>query len=386
MRDSFDVIVVGAGYVGSCAAYHLSKAGLKTAMIDRGLFAAAASRANFGNVQIMGMEMEKSVEMITTAARKFDTLEETLDWNVGLKRIGGLLLIQNEERWHYLEHRLEVVRSVGIEAELIPAARLREIEPYLEPAGLLGGFYHEKEGQVDPFQFVWGHLTRARQHGLREFYDVEVTGFIVNGGRVEGVRTTIGDFYAGKVVLCTGARTRILGKMLGRDWDISYILGQALVTEIAPPALHSYMASASFFKRAGESTEKGKVMTNFTIGQSVHGNILLGEAMYEADHFHQEVPYPSLTGVTKTVLNYFPSFRKLRVIRSWSAPVANTSDNCPLFGPVAGLEGLILATAFLSTVIAAPLAGETIMQLATRGNCDLDIAGFSPERSRINLN
>ncbi len=48
MRDSFDVIVVGAGYVGSCAAYHLSKAGLKTAMIDRGLFAAAASRANFG--------------------------------------------------------------------------------------------------------------------------------------------------------------------------------------------------------------------------------------------------------------------------------------------------------------------------------------------------
>jgi len=62
MRDSFDVIVVGAGYVGSCAAYHLSKAGLKTAMIDRGLFAAAASRANFGNVQIMGWKWKKALK------------------------------------------------------------------------------------------------------------------------------------------------------------------------------------------------------------------------------------------------------------------------------------------------------------------------------------
>ncbi len=44
------------------------------------------------------------------------------------------------------------------------------------------------------------------------------------------------------------------GKNAGTGLGYFYILGQGVVTEIAPPALHSYMASASFFKRAGEST------------------------------------------------------------------------------------------------------------------------------------
>ena len=54
MNNTFDAIVVGAGYIGSSIAYHLSKAGLKTALFDQGPFAAGASRANYGNIQITG--------------------------------------------------------------------------------------------------------------------------------------------------------------------------------------------------------------------------------------------------------------------------------------------------------------------------------------------
>lgn len=382
MANTFDAIVVGAGFVGASVAYHLCAAGVKTALFDRGVFAAAASGANFGNIQIMGMELEKSVEMVTLAAKKFETLEQELDCSVGLRRIGGLLLIQDEERWHSLEKRLQVVRSAGIQAEMLPAERLREIEPLIVPAGLLGGFYHAGEGQVDPFRFIWGYLRRARQCGLKEFYNEEVIGFKMRGERVEGIRTANGDTCAETVVLCTGARTLSLAEMLGQDWGLSYILGQAMATEPVPPVLQSYIASASFFKRTGENAEKGKVVTNFSFSQSPHGHLLLGEAMYEADHFRKDVPYESLPGVCELAVRYFPSFRKLRVLRSWSTPVAHTADNCPLLGPVAGLGGLILATAFQSTVIIAPLIGEAVMQLVTSGKCSFNIEGFSPERGR----
>ncbi|NPV74952.1 MAG: FAD-binding oxidoreductase [Anaerolineae bacterium] len=382
MNNIFDAIVVGAGFVGASVAYHLCTAGVKTALFDRGLCAAAASGANFGNIQIMGMELEKSVEMVTLAAKKFDTLEQELDYSVGLRRIGGLLLIQDEERWHSLEKRLRVIRSAGIQAEMLQADRLREIEPLIAPAGLLGGFYHAREGQVDPFRFIWGHLQRARQRGLKEFYNEEVIGFKVKGEQVEGIQTAKGITYAETVVLCTGARTRLLAKMLGRDWGLSHILGQAMVTEPVPPVLHNYIASASFFKRTGENAEKGKVVTNFSFSQSPYGHLLLGEAMYEADHFRKDVPYASLPEVCESAARYFPSFRKLRVLRSWSTPVAHTADNCPLLGPVAGLCGLILATAFQSTVIIAPLIGEAVMQLVTSGKCGFNIAGFSPERGQ----
>ncbi|NPV74953.1 MAG: FAD-binding oxidoreductase [Anaerolineae bacterium] len=384
MQSAFDVIVVGAGYVGSSVAYHLCLAGVKTALFDRGAFAAAASRANYGNIQIQDMELEKSVEMIRLATRKFEKLEQELDWKVGLRRIGGLLPIENENQWRLMEERLKVVRSAGFQSELLPAERLKEVEPLIDTSGLLGGLYHDKEGQVDPFQFVWGHLRRARQHGLKEFYGVEVTGFLEKSGRVEGIRTTKGDFNAKTVVLCTGARTRLLGKTLGRDWDVQYVLGQAMVSEPIEPALRCHTASASFFEHTGENTAKGAVIANLAISQSPHGHLLLGEAMYEADHFRQDVPYASLPAVSKSVLRFFPSFRKLRILRGWSAPVAHTSDSCPLLGPVAGLDGLILATAFRSTVIISPLVGETVMQLITRGNCDLNIEGFLPERNNKN--
>ncbi len=59
-----------------------------------------------------------------------------------------MLLIQNEERWHYLEHGWKWYVSVGIEAELIPAARLREIEPYLEPAGLWAVFIRKRKARL----------------------------------------------------------------------------------------------------------------------------------------------------------------------------------------------------------------------------------------------
>jgi len=384
MENVYDVVVVGAGYVGSSAAYHLCMAGVKTALFDRGVFSAAASRANYGNIQIQDMELEKSVEMIKMAARKFETLEQELDWKVGLRRIGGLLPIENENQWRLMKEREKVVRSAGFQSELLPAERLKEVEPLIDSNGLLGGLYHEREGQVDPFQFVWGHLRRARQRGLKEFFGVEVTGFLEKSGRVEGVRTTKGDFYAKTVVLCTGARTRLLGKTLGRNWDVQYVLGQAMVTEPVGHALNSHVSSASFFEQTGESAAKGTVYANLAISQTAHGHLLLGEAMYEADHFRQDVPSTSLPAISKSVLRFFPSFRKLRILRGWSAPVAHTSDGCPLLGPAAGLDGLILATAFRSTVIISPLVGETVMQLITRGNCDLDIKGFLPERNNKN--
>ena len=119
------------------------------------------------------------------------------------------------------------------------------------------------------------------------------------------------------------------------------------------------------------------------VGQSQHGHLLLGEAMVSGEVLQRDVPSRSLPVVAKCVLRYFPSFRKLHVRRSWSAPVAYTEDSCPWFGPVPDIEGLFLATAFRSTVIVAPLIGEMVTQLVTSGKCDLMIDNFQPERNSV---
>jgi sarcosine oxidase subunit beta len=380
MSNIFDVIVVGAGYIGSSVAYHLCAAGLRTALFDQGSMAAGASRAGYGNIQIQDMELSKSVELVRMARTRLANLEENLEWKVGLRRIGGLLLIENENQWQMMEARLKILRSEGIPSELVPAEHLRELEPCIDASALLGGLYHDGEGQVDPFQLIWGYLVNARRLGLQEFYYSEVTGFNVNSGRVKGINTPNGLYSADVVVLCTGANTRRLGNLLGRDWDIRYILGQAMLTDPVEPVLHNHISSASFFEQELAEQERA-VSVGLAISQSQHGHLLLGEAMVASNTFQRQVPSQSLPAVAACVLHYFPSFRKLNIQRSWSAPVAYTPDSCPWLGPVPGIEGLFLATAFRSTVIVTSLVGELVTQLVTCGKCELTIDDFLPERN-----
>ncbi|HUH97310.1 MAG TPA: FAD-binding oxidoreductase [Anaerolineales bacterium] len=381
MGSTFDVIVVGGGYIGSSVACHLSRAGLRTALLDQGGFAAGASRANFGNIQIQDLELNKSFDMIRTASTRFEKLEAELDRKVGLRRLGSLLLIENEQQWKLMETRLEALHLGGIPSELVAARRLGELEPLIDPSPLLGALYHAREGQVDPFLLINAYLVQARRRGLQEFYFTEVTGFSVHGGRLQGVLTSQGRFSTAQVVLCTGAHTRRLGMLLGREWDIPYVLGQAMVTEPIRPILHNHISSASFFEQAGAGNAE-TIGVGLAVSQSHQGQMLLGEALVAADAFQRQVPRRALGVMAECVLRHFPSFCSLRVQRSWSAPVAYTSDSCPWLGPVQGIEGLLIATAFRSTVIVTPLIGETVAQLVTSGKCDLIIDDFLPERNR----
>ena len=78
--------------------------------------------------------------------------------------------------------------------------------------------------------------------------------------------------------------------------------------------------------------------------------------------------------------HYFPALRSLRVLRGWATPVAFTRDGLPFLGPVKEIPGLILATAFKSTVIVTPLVGELVTHLVMGEQTGLDLAPFSPDR------
>ncbi|MCO6449631.1 MAG: FAD-binding oxidoreductase, partial [Caldilineales bacterium] len=61
---------------------------------------------------------------------------------------------------------------------------------------------------------------------------------------------------------------------------------------------------------------------------------------------------------------YLPMLRDVRILRGWAAPVAFTHNGLHLLGPVDGIGGLILATAFKSTVIVTPLVGSVVAEMA----------------------
>jgi glycine/D-amino acid oxidase-like deaminating enzyme len=263
---------------------------------------------------------------------------------------------------------------------LVPANGLAEIEPLLNHRVVLGACYYPNEGQVYPFALMWAYLRRARSHGLTLNTNTEVTGFDLRGGRLRGVHTSQGDFSTGVVVLTTGAWTPCLGRALGLNWDIRHVHGQAIVTERMERVLNCHIASAAFFEDLHEEANGPGVGAVLAISQATHGNVLLGEAAVVTDDLGSRSTLGGQAAIADVVARFFPAMRRLRVLRGWAAPVAFTADSLPFLGPVKGVEGLILATAFKSTVIVTPLVGETVAQLVLDGRTDLDLTPFSPDR------
>ncbi|NOX62988.1 MAG: FAD-binding oxidoreductase [Chloroflexi bacterium] len=387
---NYDALVIGAGYIGCAVAHDLSEAGLRTALLDRGPVAAGASRANYGNVQVQDAELEHSLSMIMAGFERFANLEARLGRDVGLRKLGSLLLIENEAQWRRMEARLPALHAAGVEAELIPAKYLPEVEPLLDPASALGACYHPHEAQVNPFALIWAYVAAGQEKGLDVHHGVEVTGFEMRGGRVKGVRTHQGTFSCDMVALCTGAWTPQLARLLGREWAISHVRGQAIVTERSHLRLQNHVASAAFFEEAQPTlsssgriveTEAASEKAILAISQTAEGHFLLGEAALVTDRLDSTATIAGQSAIARLVERHFPAVRGLRVLRGWAAPVAYTDDELPFFGPVDGIERLFVAAAFKSTVIVTPLVGETVAQWALDGRTDLDLTPFSPDRS-----
>jgi sarcosine oxidase subunit beta len=377
---TYDAIVVGAGYIGCAAAAALSEAGLRTALLDRGGVPGGASRANYGNVQVQDAELMYSLPMVTAGYRRFADLEEELGCSVGYRRAGSLLLIETEAQWQLMAARIPTLHAAGIQAELVPAERLAELEPLLDRRAVLGACYHPNEGQVSPFAFMAAYLRRGRQSGLSLHPQIEVTGFDIRNGRLRGVSTRAGQFSSDTVILTSGAWTPGLGRLLGRNWRIPHVHGQALVTERSDLRLRNHLSSAAFFESMHDEPVGGLVAAVLAVSQTADGYFLLGEAGAITDDLGTYSTPAGQAAIAREVMRFLPSIARLRVLRGWAAPVAFTADGLPFLGPVAGLPGLILATAFKSTVVVAPLIGGTVTQLVCEGRTDIDLAPFSPDR------
>jgi glycine/D-amino acid oxidase-like deaminating enzyme len=385
MNKNFDALVVGAGYIGCSVAYYLTQAGVKTALLDRDSVGGGASRANYGNIQVQDAEMDHSLPMVVEGYRHCLEIEKELDRSVGYYKLGSLLTIETEAQWKTMESRLPGLRQVGIEAELIPAERIPELEPLLSPKHLLGALYNPNEGQIVPFDLMWAYVSRAREQGLKYFQSTEVVDFILspNMDQIKGVITDQGRFESPVVILTTGAWTKRLGQKIGRNWKIDFVHGQAFITQAIDRALNNHLASAAFFEDSHEDNSEETGLSEsavLAISQSAHGHLLLGEASFPTEQIGYNVTPGAASAIAHQVTRMFPSFKELSALRSWASPVAYTHDGRPFLGPVEGLSGLFLATAFRSTVIATPLAGKTIAQLVTKGHSDLDISAFSPDR------
>ncbi|KAL4993122.1 FAD dependent oxidoreductase [Aspergillus recurvatus] len=329
-QQTSDIVIVGAGIVGSALAYFLSSSddARKVTVIERDL-----SRLNGSTGYAPGFVGQfNESEVLTRLA--IDSVGEYLKVPGGFDQVGGLEVATSTAGVENLGWRLERARERGLRAELISAQKAAEMAQDLVKGDNASALYFPADGTANPATITGYFQSEARARGV-EFLEGDVTEVRRGNGRVNGVMTSSGFVHAKKVVLATGIWAR---KLCDFETPIPVI-----------PVAHPYMY--------GEYHEPKPYKSPFVRYPEYHVYVrdhgpFFGLGSYDHKPLAEE---PNQTAVGDWVeefdttlqraLRLIPEKTKLFPREKFNGIFSMTPDNMPLVGEIPGTEGLYLAAA-----------------------------------------
>lgn len=183
-ENQFDAIIIGGGATGTGTARDCAMRGLKVLLVERNDFAAGATGRNHGLLH-SGSRY---------AVTDHESAAECIKENMILRRIAnhcveqhdGLFITLPEDDLAYQAKFVESCQAAGINAEIIDPKEALRMEPAANPT--LIGAVKVPDGSVDPFRLTMANVIDAKIHGAQILTQHEVTGFIIEQGRMTGVK------------------------------------------------------------------------------------------------------------------------------------------------------------------------------------------------------
>jgi sarcosine oxidase subunit beta len=149
---------------------------------------------------------------------------------------------------------------------------------------------------------------------------------LIEGGRVTGVETDMGTIRAERVGLAAAGATPALAAKAGVRLPIHTYALQAFVSEPVKPCLDTVLLYLG---------------TGTYLSQSDKGELVIGGGLDRVPTHGQRGNLPAQETVLSGLLEMFPPFGQLRLLRQWAGVVDVVPDSSPVIGP-AGPEGLYL--------------------------------------------
>ena len=228
---TYDVIVIGGGVTGAGGARDCALRGLRVLLLERHDYAHGASGRNHGL-------MHSGARYAVTDP---DSARECIEENEVLRRIAchcieptdGLFVTLPDDDLTYQATFVAACHQAGISAEVIDPQQALRLEPALNPE--VRGAVRVPDASVDPFALTLANVMDARLHGAVTLTEHEVTGLLMAGGRVEGVRAVdhrtgqSHDYHASVTINAAGIWGAAIVRHAGIDIQMFPAKGTMLV-------------------------------------------------------------------------------------------------------------------------------------------------------------
>ncbi|MFO1061926.1 MAG: sarcosine oxidase subunit beta family protein [Dongiaceae bacterium] len=329
-RPEYDIVIVGGGGHGLATAYYLAKEhGIaNVAVIEKGWLGGGNTGRNTTIVRSNYL-WDESAAIYEHSLKLWEGLSQDLNFNVMFSPRGLLSLAHTQHELRELHRRVNAIRLNGIDSEFLTVAQLREFCPILDcsPAArypVLGASLQRRGGTARHDAVAWGYARGADSRGVDIIQNCEVTGFRIADGRVQGVETTRGYIGARRIGMVAAGHSGVLAGLAGFRLPVESHPLQALVSEPIKPVLDTVVMSSA---------------VHVYVSQSDKGELVMGAGIDSYNSYAQTGSPPVVEHLLNALLELFPIFSRLRVLRQWGGIVDTCPDASPIIGrtPVEGL-------------------------------------------------
>ena len=175
-----DVLVIGAGAVGTAITRELTKYKLDVICVDKNDDVGGDCSKSNSAIIHTGYDASPGTlesELVVAANPRYDQLCEDLD--IPFSRIGAILPAITDEQFAQLPAIKEkALKNRVYDIEYRSKEQLLAMEPELNP-DVKGGLWIPRESIIDPFLFVVAMAENAVANGARFLLETEVTGIDV---------------------------------------------------------------------------------------------------------------------------------------------------------------------------------------------------------------
>jgi sarcosine oxidase, subunit beta len=367
---STEVLIVGAGVIGSSIAYHLARQGRRVLVVERSEVAAppAASWASAGGVRRQGRHPAEA-KLAIEAIERWKTLEQELEADLHYRRGGNLLLAESDAEADQLSKFVDHQRELGFsDVRVIDRKEVLSLVPGLNNQVVAGSF-SPSDGQADPVHTTRAFATAAQSHGAIYWTGTYTSGLLVQNERIIGAQTERGKAYAEHIILAAGTWSDELAATVGLRLPIRT---RALQMILSTPAQRNILQPVI-----------GAVSRVLSLKQLANGAFLLGGGWLgdpTADRRSFTLRPTSIEGNWAVASEILPAIGEQRIANSWCGLEAQSIDGIPFIGSIPGLDGLTLAVGFSGHGFAlAPAVGRCVAD-KVNGRPTPELEGLSPAR------
>jgi len=228
-RQKWDVIIVGAGALGSFHALFVAQKGLRVLLLEKDLRPSEATVRNFGQVIPSGMKKGEWFEYGRTSLEHYKSIQQEFD--ISVRRNGTTYLASTAGELQVLAEKAAEYRNIGYECEELDREQCLARFQAVKSEYCIGGLHFPQEVSIEPESMI----HRLHQYLIAK-YRVDyrpctpVRECVVRDGQCEATDSSGHKYQASKLFICNGRDFKFLMPDVFSNSDLDLVKLQMMST------------------------------------------------------------------------------------------------------------------------------------------------------------